>query len=116
MLVIDWQSWGPPYVRGDERFGAGFPDPRAMVAALAAQQVQLMVSPYHNMVDCTPGDGEAGYRCARLLGAKCGALINNATCNKPAVRGQSLNRRAFPGTCSLHPPSGKVLSACHDIV
>jgi hypothetical protein len=107
MLVIDWQSWAPA-PRGDERFGSGFPDPKAMVAALAARQVQLMVSPYHNMVDCTPGDGAAGYRCARMLGAKCGALINNVTCSKPAEcppgswdHVQQCIQDAFPGVFAV---------------
>ena len=51
MVVVDWQSWSPA-PRGDEDFGDGWPDPKGMVQQLAARKTQLMVSPYHNMVDC----------------------------------------------------------------
>ena len=51
MVVVDWQSWSPA-PRGDENFGDGWPDPKRMVQRLAARNTQLMVSPYHNMVDC----------------------------------------------------------------
>ena len=51
MVVVDWQSWSPA-PRGDEDFGDGWPDPKGMVQQLAARNTQLMVSPYHNMVDC----------------------------------------------------------------
>jgi hypothetical protein len=78
-----------------------------MVAALKAQSVQLMVSPYHNMVDCTPGDGYDSYRCARVLG-HCGALVNNVSCQKPSQcpagtwdKVQQCIQASFPGVFAV---------------
>jgi hypothetical protein len=83
MIVIDWQSWSPA-PRGDEDFGAAsWPDPRGMNAAASRGGVELMVSPYHNMVDCTDGAGPNGYHCARVLG-RCGQYINNISCGQPS--------------------------------
>ena len=54
-----------------------------MNAAAKNDGVELMVSPYHNIVDCTSGAGTDGYRCARMLGS-CGDYINNVSCGQPS--------------------------------